>query len=193
MPEESRAIDTGPVRLVVFDVDGVLIDSYELVREAYSRAGVVMSEWAWGLHWKQWLPNVAGTMDEAIRVHDLKNDIYTEMLSDGEGDELAGAEVARRLTTEGYSVAACSSASDDAIKAILKRVNISIPYVSAAPKDKGWGIIKLMNIVFAGPRNTVYTDDIDYNGHLAAGESGAHFVSFVNDVEMLDERIKACF
>lgn len=190
MPEAPTRTDTGPVRLVVFDVDGVLIDSYTLVREAYRRAGITMSEWAWGLSWKQWLPGLVESRDRAEEIHTKKNEIYGEMLANGEGEELAGAEVARRLRDAGFAIAACSAASEPAILAVINRCGLNVPYISAQPKDKGWAIIKLMNSVWANPSNTVYIDDIGYNGQLACSQAGCHFVEFINDADGLERQVK---
>lgn len=41
--------------MVIFDLDGTLVDSKEAVKQAYLRAGVTMPEWAWGRPWREWM------------------------------------------------------------------------------------------------------------------------------------------
>lgn len=65
------------------DIDGVLIDSRELVHESYRRVGVNMPESAWGHPWKTWLPAAVGSYDLAKQLHDEKTKEYIEVLKSG--------------------------------------------------------------------------------------------------------------
>jgi len=58
--------------VIVYDLDGTLIDTHEAVRQAYLVAGVEMPDDAWGKTWQEWLPD--------FQKHNLKNLAYPEML-----------------------------------------------------------------------------------------------------------------
>lgn len=89
-----------------FDIDGVLIDSREIVNRSYKRVGVDMPESAWGHPWNTWLPTIVGSYDAAVDVHDRKTAIYTDMLKeDGivARYELPFASIARALERDAYT------------------------------------------------------------------------------------------
>lgn len=65
--------------MIVFDLDGTLIDTREAVREAYLAAGVEMPDAAWGKPWHEWLLQDR-TTEEAVKIHRKKNELYREAL-----------------------------------------------------------------------------------------------------------------
>lgn len=75
---------------IVFDFDGVLVDSREVVEESYRRAGVEMPKENWGIPGLAWLPEE--TRAETYR---LKSLWYKALI--GAAPELPPAQVARLL------------------------------------------------------------------------------------------------
>jgi hypothetical protein len=62
---------------IIFDLDGVVVDSREAVEMAYRSAGTVMPEDAWGKPWSEWL-----TGADATQIHANKCRVYPQMLRD---------------------------------------------------------------------------------------------------------------
>lgn len=81
------------------DIDGVLVDSRSLVIDSYKYVGVTMPLQAWGHPWQTWLPAVAGSHEEAQRLHDMKTKAYIEVLRGGAAvkNALPFAELLRAL------------------------------------------------------------------------------------------------
>ena len=71
---------------VVFDVDGVLVDTRELVVQAYRDVGVEMPENAWGLPWHEWLPALVGDDGRAAELHREKTRRYVPSSHRSVGD-----------------------------------------------------------------------------------------------------------
>jgi FMN phosphatase YigB (HAD superfamily) len=81
------------------DIDGVLVDSRELVRESYAAVGVEMPVQAWGHPWQTWLPNALGSLEKARELHAEKTKKYVETLKNGAAikHKLPFADIARAL------------------------------------------------------------------------------------------------
>jgi phosphoglycolate phosphatase-like HAD superfamily hydrolase len=98
-----------------FDIDGVLIDSRELVEQAYLNAGVALPEEAWGVSWRRWLIDLVGSEEEALEVHRRKQESYATLLRiRGSAYALPGAALANALidvNADVYFVTAASRAS----------------------------------------------------------------------------------
>lgn len=88
---------------VVFDIDGVIIDSREMVREAYSACGVVMPDDAWGKPWQEWLPKQISNKGLARAVHKEKTERYLQMIASERPMTLPGYELARFLMNRGLA------------------------------------------------------------------------------------------
>lgn len=66
---------------VIFDMDGVLVDTKEANRMAYEAVGVTMPENAFGKPWTDWLIDAVGNnLDEADLRHRAKTDAYGAMI-----------------------------------------------------------------------------------------------------------------
>lgn len=103
----------------VFDLDGCLIDSRQAVREAYRRAGVEMPPGAWGRPWRDWLIHACeDDEDEARRVHNIKNEIYPEMIR-RHARQLPLATYMAALAERGLSCWVITGASHDAAVSAL--------------------------------------------------------------------------
>lgn len=119
----------------IFDLDGVLIDSRHAVRAAYERVGVTMPLQAWGRPWREWLIDACeGDENEARRVHNLKNEIYPEMVR----------RHARQLPLAGYIAAldekslpcwVITGASNDAAEAALNFLGLDLGLLNACELD----------------------------------------------------------
>lgn len=97
-----------------FDIDGVLVDTRALVFEAYEEAGCPMPPDKFGVLWSKWMPEACGSYEAAVRIHDLKTDIYLDKVAAGQVKCLPGADMARALRQAGHRVFAVTSASLDA-------------------------------------------------------------------------------
>lgn len=83
-----------------FDLDGTLIDTMEINRQAYETVGVKMPASAAGLSWLEWLPEYCGGNYEiAAALHRQKGSIYLRRLieTDLEGMRLPALEIAQEL------------------------------------------------------------------------------------------------
>lgn len=87
-------------QLWCFDLDGTLIDTMEINRQAYETVGVKMPENAAGLSWVEWLPEYCGgNHDIAAALHREKMNLYLRRLieTDVEGMMLPALDIAREL------------------------------------------------------------------------------------------------
>lgn len=65
---------------VSFDIDGTLLNTEKMNREAYWRFGVEVPDYAIGLRWQTWLPNITGSMAKAEEIHSKKVLYYADKL-----------------------------------------------------------------------------------------------------------------
>lgn len=83
-----------------FDLDGTLLNTWDLNRQAYETVGIKIPESAHGLPWQEWLPDYCnGNVEIAATLHRAKTQLYLRHLieSDLVGMELPALEVAREL------------------------------------------------------------------------------------------------
>lgn len=86
--------------LWVFDLDGTLLNTAELNRQAYETVGVKIPNYAAGLPWTEWLPEYCGgNVEIAATIHRQKTYIYLRQLieTDIAGMELPALEVAQEI------------------------------------------------------------------------------------------------
>lgn len=102
--------------MIVFDVDGVLVDSKQLVMDCYRRAGVRMPDEAWGLPWHTWL-------DDA-RAHDKKNRYYLEAIDKGALPLLDGTGLVLELIAADVPLGFATGSSLEAFVSVLKASGI---------------------------------------------------------------------
>lgn len=89
--------------LAVFDFDGTLVDSRNVVEQAYEDIGYPMPASAWGKPGNMWLPP-----EHADELRDLKNQRYRELITTAK--ELPPATVARELRDVGVLTATAEPA-----------------------------------------------------------------------------------
>jgi hypothetical protein len=156
---------------VVFDIDGTLIDTRELVREAYARAGVTQPPETFHQPWEYWLPSLVGGVFAAQRIHRRKNFIYTKILDEMPPTVLPPGRIAKDYAASLWmDVWAMTSGSLDGVLAALNCAGLGfIPVLGFEldQKDKN----KILETLEPG----VYVDDNADFELTAPGWSFVHY------------------
>lgn len=151
---------SSPTLFVVFDLDGCLVNTRDLVERAYLEAGVVMPPEAWGLPWSAWLPHAVGAPGEPVRaVRRAKSKIYLELLQTESVELLPPWEVmvdAKVGSDADYRI--ISGAGEDAVQALLRHIDSDMSHVL------GWELTlerkaEVLNSLPRPGRRVVYVDD----------------------------------
>lgn len=100
---------------VVFDLDGVLADTRELVVRAYADVGVIMPPEVWGRPWHEWL--------HSVTLHAAKTERYVQLIREGALDEhvTSVCGLLQRLQLEGIPTAILTGASYEAATVFIDR------------------------------------------------------------------------
>lgn len=106
------------VKRYVFDLDGTLFLTRELVRRAYLEVGVVMPDDAWGEPASRWLPIVAGKRWQYV--HEAKNEKYLRLIREEPPARTTAASAMIELSLSGVETYVVTGASRDAAQALLK-------------------------------------------------------------------------
>lgn len=110
------------------DIDGVLIDSKELVQQAYRDVGIEMPFEAWGHPWGQWLPAFVESYDDAKVIHEKKTKAYVNLLKGGAvaANALPFSQIVRALERDTMSdVYYVTGAAQDAALTILDELGLN--------------------------------------------------------------------
>ena len=109
--------------MIFYDMDGVLFDTKEAVREAYKAVGLNADD-AKGRTWREWLIPKYGLVT-ACRLHRDKNDRYIELIERGAvkalppfWDMVHNIDAARTGMT---NIGVVTSASEEATRTLLQR------------------------------------------------------------------------
>lgn len=156
------------------DIDGVLIDSRELVRESYWRVGISMPLEAWGHPWKTWLPAAVGSYDLAAKLHARKTEEYVDVLKSGavRKNALPFARIVSALeSTSSNSVYYVTGAADEVAKTILTELDLNVDALlgSGVSTDERFGIMRSID------DTGTYIDD-RFEGHRPAMLAGWGFI-----------------
>jgi phosphoglycolate phosphatase-like HAD superfamily hydrolase len=150
------------MHLVSFDLDGTLIDTRELNHRAYQLAGVDIPDYAWGMRWQSWLPNLVGSLEHAEKLHRKKINIYSDLLqsTDLKCLELPPAQLARMLNRQvgRVSVQVLTAASSQTTNVILNALGVktdSLAFNLSYEAKK----LALQSSVFAAYDSVTYIDD----------------------------------
>ena len=156
------------------DIDGVLVNSRHLVKEAYMRVGVSMPDEAWGHPWQMWLPSVVGSLAEARKVHSEKTLTYVDVIRSGAAleNKLPYADVLLALETVfPGDVTYVTGAAHDAAEAVLDSLGLTASALLASSVSTSERTEILRGIASTG----VYIDD-RIDGQAPAREAGWKFV-----------------
>ena len=123
----SKSVDT----CIIFDMDGVLIDSRFAVEESYRMSGVKMPAGSWGKSWREWLPETVGSFKKAVWVHEIKNIHYRHILPKYM-KELYPATLARGLIAEGAKCELITAASREAAELVLSLLELDMYILDSA-------------------------------------------------------------
>lgn len=105
--------------LVVFDLDGVVLDSRDVVLAAYREAGATPPEDVLALEGVPWLLRQCGS--RAPDVYARKNSAYIRMLYEGHAQLLPPYRVAHRLRSQSHRVGVLTAAPHGTIDALRTR------------------------------------------------------------------------
>ena len=197
-------------KLVIFDLDGVLIDSKELHYEALNEAlrsisfefEITPREHATkydGLSTKkklEMLRQEKGLKPESFeQVWKLKQEITVRMLGEIKTDETL-VEFMKYLKTKNMSLAVASNSVRNTIDIVLRNLGISEFFTLilsnedvSSPKPHPEIYWKVMTHFGVLPENTVIFED-SYVGRLAAQRSGARLIPVDNRGDLNWEKIK---
>lgn len=165
--------------LLCSDIDGTIIDSRELVTNAYKQVGVTMPDHAWGSPWRSWLPVIFdNNLDIAAQVHLQKNRIYRDMLhtTDIRQYALPAAQFIREVMIKYGSscvtyLTACSRRNAQIITDQLRIsgvIHAELTYERRA------------NLLSCTPHGTIYLDDnLDTISKLTVDEPHIRSVAIV--------------
>mgnify|MGYP000959187926 CR=1 FL=1 len=138
--------------LVVFDLDGTLVDTRDAVVTAYAEVGIHMPTQAWGRPWQDWLPGSASLNGRSAKdVHAAKNRVYPACL----------ARLARPTPLLTYAAVKQSSvitgASKEAVEAIQQQFNVKLNVggYNMTLNDK----IYWLNEAYQSAEDCIYIDD----------------------------------
>lgn len=177
--------------VTVFDVDGVLVDTRAIVRQAYARVGVRLPERLWGSAWRTWLPEqCGGDADRARRLHDRKTRVHLDLLAAGTVGTLPGARAARHLAARGWTIRFLTSSTRQVAERTLRAVDPAWGGLLAGTDLDHHG--KRRALCELAPRGGVYVDDNRELGISITEDSEWHLVHFDGQsTEQLVKEIEA--
>lgn len=141
--------------IVIMDVDGTVIDTREQVREAYARAGVIQPPETFHLPWEEWLPDAAGGMFAATRVHKRKNQIYHKVLREMPPKILPAGRMLKEYRGAGLDMYLTTSGSEEGVMCALAETGLGFATVLGFELTK-----EQKNDIFSKfVRPGVYVDD----------------------------------
>jgi hypothetical protein len=139
---------------VVFDVDGCLIDSQELIKQSYHEVGVYAPENILACEGIDWLGTRGFTAEETAAIKSQKNVRYLWHVSNDHVQTLSAYDVACRLADEGHDCHAYTGAPEGTIVALQSRLP-RWPFVSGVD-----GITTPQRMIwFRSVHEGVYVDD----------------------------------
>jgi hypothetical protein len=149
-----------PKLFAVFDLDGCLVNTRDLVERAYREAGVLMPPEAWGLPWSDWLPAAVGTPGAPVQaVRRAKSRIYLELLRTESVELLPPWEVLADIKADVHAdYRILSGAGEQAVCALLPHIGSDMSHVL------GWELTRerkatVLNSLPRPDRKVVYIDD----------------------------------
>jgi HAD superfamily hydrolase (TIGR01509 family) len=194
------------VKLVIFDLDGVLVDTKNLHFDALNMSLENEYKISWnehlsvydGLKTQQKLDMLTQQKGLPIELHksiwETKQKITLELLKSIEPNEFIISTMVK-LSEDGYKIAVCSNSIRKTVLTVLSKLNI-IEYIDFIlsnedvknPKphpEMYWKTISIMSVL---PEETLIIEDSPY-GLLAASRSKSHILRVKNTGEVNVESI----
>jgi HAD superfamily hydrolase (TIGR01509 family) len=194
------------VKLVIFDLDGVLVDTKNLHFDALNMSLENEYKISWnehlsvydGLKTQQKLDMLTQQKGLPIELHksiwETKQKITLELLKSIEPNEFITSTMVK-LSEDGYKIAVCSNSIRKTVLTVLSKLNI-IEYIDFIlsnedvknPKphpEMYWKTISMMSVL---PEETLIIEDSPY-GLLAASRSKSHILRVKNPGEVNVESI----
>lgn len=140
--------------LVVFDMDGVLIDSAALVRDSYRRIGIEPPHDILAQEGVRWLDTQVSTLSVAT-VKERKSVHYVRGLREGRAPLLPAFGTACRLAREGHEVWVMTGAPEGSLEALQESVD-EWPFELGAENIR---TPQKMKFLAAWPNTGIYVDD----------------------------------
>lgn len=143
-----------------FDLDGTLIATMEINRQAYETVGVKMPARAAGLSWVEWLPEYCGgNYDIAATLHRQKTSIYLRRLieTDLQGMTLPALHIAQELYADNPTkVKLVTAASQLSTRRMINRFGLdTIEYTAELTYDKRLTQLRTWDFFY----DVTYVDD----------------------------------
>jgi HAD superfamily hydrolase (TIGR01509 family) len=198
------------IRLVIFDLDGVLVDAKELHYEALNMALRSIDEKFAinrdehlstydGLNTTKKLNMLTERKGLPRETHDqvwkAKQDSTIKIISDYHRDERL-CEVLKKLRDEGYSICVASNSIRDTVKMMLLRKGF-MEYIDffysnqdvKSPKPNPEIYLRCMIKAGVSPKETIIVED-SHIGRKAAQESGAFLCPVIDSKDVTYEKLK---
>ena len=198
------------IKLIIFDLDGVLVDARELHYEALNRAlADIGTQYVIGrsehlstfdgLNTSKKLKMLSDTKNLPIEHHDeiwrKKQEKTIEIINEFSYDERMRS-ILSRLKGEGYSICVASNSIRESVKMMLLRKGL-MEFVDffysnqdvKFPKPNVEMYLKCMIKAGVSPKETLIVED-SHIGRKAAQESGAYLCPFIDSNDVSYDKIK---
>lgn len=172
---------------VVFDFDGVLADTHDLVLRAYREVGVEPPDEAWGSPWQEWLADP--------EAHARKTARYVELIKEGALDDrvLSATYTMLALHSEHEETLVLTGASLEAVMAFGQRYcGVYAPVVLGTSCGDVRKSFMLMQLREDCPV-VVYVDDDEVRGRRIVEwthDESIHFIHYCGQGAKLYEEIR---
>lgn len=179
---------------VVFDLDGVLIDTEDVVARCYTAAGATPPRPILTHEDSSWLVDQVGE-EQAPVVWRRKNQVYINSIRSGAAPFMQGAFAARRLAHEGHRVHIMTGAPSGTIAALrelwVDRLHGGWPFGLTFDGMKTPAKMKAIRLINERTSGLVgaYVDDQDKFIDLPANWRFVHFNDHEDTVDRLTARI----
>lgn len=140
---------------VFFDLDGVIIDSNDLIVRCYAEVGVAAPPNVLACEGRPWLAELVGGEAEADAVRRRKDVLYVRRVARGEAPLLSGAHAAVALAVAGINVHLLTGAPSGVADS-LREVLVPWPFQAVMGKLSQSQKFSVMRL-FEGER--IYVDD----------------------------------
>ena len=148
--------------IVIFDMDGVILDSEKTLVRIYRALGVDPPENLFDSEGVTWLKEQAGDREEEIRRS--KDMAFYSRIVNLEVGRLSGFEAACKLYEMGHTVGLVTSAAYSAVEALWRTCGSKWPFLFTAAKTRPPRRHELFRLMREKP---VYVDDQPFQSHAA--------------------------